>query len=277
MQDLVFVSSLPEPDVGKGRPGVPRSAFTKPTKRQPNRGLTADDPEFTCTICRKIKPMEENYRIRVKNGYRLAGRCRPCHLANQREANDRQAAKTRGPDYVLPVSKESLSPVTDGHRKCLDCDLIKLLSEFYVDKTVSSGYQSSCKACRSSARVARWESLTPEQRASIQAHQWTQWIWRFFQLTVDEYEAMLLAQGGVCAVCKQISDRRLCVDHDHSCCPGKRSCGKCVRQLLCTGCNFTIGGIERVGSVDPFGDYLARHARVCDSEVSVEEGLLILA
>jgi hypothetical protein len=221
--------------------------------------------------------MKENYRIKVKNGYRLAGRCRSCHLAKQREANDRQAAKTRGSTYVLPVSKQSLSPVIDDHRVCLSCNLLKSLLEFYADDTVSSGYQSSCKECRRYERNSKWASLTPEQRSAIQSQEWTRWIWRHFYLTVDEYESMLLAQGGVCAICKQISDRRLCVDHDHSCCPGKRSCGECVRQLLCTGCNFTIGGIERVGSVDPFGDYLARHARVCDSEVSVEESLLILA
>lgn len=34
------------------------------------------------------------------------------------------------------------------------------------------------------------------------------------------------------------------VDHDHGCCPGEKSCGQCVRGLVCNRCNMQIGQVE---------------------------------
>ena len=55
---------------------------------------------------------------------------------------------------------------------------------------------------------------------------------------------MLRDQCGLCAICElPFGDGRgaVHVDHDHSCCEGTRSCGSCIRGLLCRGCNQAIG------------------------------------
>ena len=65
-----------------------------------------------------------------------------------------------------------------------------------------------------------------------------------FGISLERYREMEQAQGGGCAICGHSPSEgspRLSVDHDHTCCPGKRSCGKCVRGLLCSDCNFGLG------------------------------------
>lgn len=34
------------------------------------------------------------------------------------------------------------------------------------------------------------------------------------------------------------------VDHDHACCNGGTSCGRCVRGILCSSCNMSLGHVE---------------------------------
>ncbi len=62
-----------------------------------------------------------------------------------------------------------------------------------------------------------------------------------YGLTVEEYESMYSAQGGVCAICGSPETvkgnggetKMLAIDHDHG--TGK------VRGLLCNNCNRAIG------------------------------------
>ena len=68
-----------------------------------------------------------------------------------------------------------------------------------------------------------------------------------YGLTSNQYDSILRAQSGTCAICLKpcLTGRRLAVDHDHSCCPGETSCGKCIRGLLSASCNFFVGRLEK--------------------------------
>jgi hypothetical protein len=76
-----------------------------------------------------------------------------------------------------------------------------------------------------------------------------------FHITIVDFDLMYEAQGGRCGICGKpgrgstrppgvSSPRRLAVDHDRRCCPGDKSCGKCIRGLLCGSCNPKIGFYE---------------------------------
>jgi hypothetical protein len=65
---------------------------------------------------------------------------------------------------------------------------------------------------------------------------------RIYGLSTDGYAELLVAQGGVCAICHQPETKvnrvtgyqhALSVDHDHS--------TGLVRGLLCSACNRAIG------------------------------------
>ena len=81
---------------------------------------------------------------------------------------------------------------------------------------------------------------------------------RRYGLRVEDLER-LLAFGCIAAVFGAASRcvGILSVDHDHSCCSGHRSCGRCVRGALCQGHNNALGHYE--SSLSWASKYLARH------------------
>lgn len=60
-----------------------------------------------------------------------------------------------------------------------------------------------------------------------------------YSLTPERLIEIVTAPCSICGSSEAIS-----VDHDHSCCPGETSCGKCVRGGLCSGCNLGLGAFR---------------------------------
>lgn len=60
----------------------------------------------------------------------------------------------------------------------------------------------------------------------------------------EHYARKLEEQQGLCAICGNPpkDSRRLSMDHDHRCCQDHviKSCGRCLRGLLCDRCNRAI-------------------------------------
>lgn len=73
-----------------------------------------------------------------------------------------------------------------------------------------------------------------------------------YGLTFEQFDAMLAAQGGRCKICGSTKPgqvnagpRGWHVDHDHACCnTRKRSCGRCIRGIICSRCNRAIGLLD---------------------------------
>lgn len=61
-----------------------------------------------------------------------------------------------------------------------------------------------------------------------------------YNLLPEEFDFKLKDQNGKCALCFKVFEN-YDVDHDHSCCSHRKTCGKCNRGLLCHGCNTALG------------------------------------
>lgn len=80
--------------------------------------------------------------------------------------------------------------------------------------------------------------------------------WKY-NLDASQFADLLRRQNGKCAICKVSVDEHSHIDHDHSCCAGVQSCGKCVRGVLCGLCNKGIGMFrESLANVEMAAKYL---------------------
>ncbi len=91
--------------------------------------------------------------------------------------------------------------------------------------------------CRTHVRARRKKASAARHEAHVA---------RTFSLPTGMYQKLYEAQGGLCAICGLTTgasgkSKRMPVDHDHKCCPGPTSCGKCIRGLVCGKCNEILG------------------------------------
>jgi hypothetical protein len=122
---------------------------------------------------------------------------------------------------------------------------------------------SKCRPCK-----ALWHQ---QRRAADPQYMRRKMLWTKYRLTIEQWENMHDAQLGRCATCllPLAEVTQVCVDHDHACCPGKQSCGKCLRKILCSSCNFALGHAKDNPEIlRRMISYLEEHSLVVHEEVS---------
>ena len=94
---------------------------------------------------------------------------------------------------------------------------------------------------KSSKYKTTWATYYEANRASILVRLRRNRLLAVYGITVEQYDAMVRKQRGVCAICKKKGKRKtgsvLYIDHCHR--TGR------TRGLLCAGCNTALGVLER--------------------------------
>lgn len=157
-------------------------------------------------------------------------------------------------------------------KKCATCGCDKSLFDYYAQRGGRFGKQASCKPCsldtnkhwhkanrdrvrerqrrhyhdgykldrKEQKRAAHYRDTSVRKRRRAESrlrHPHAQRAFdlkRNYGLTIEQYDALLASQGGLCAICKATpGNKRLAVDHNHE--------TGVVRGLLCDRCNPMIG------------------------------------
>jgi len=142
---------------------------------------------------------------------------------------------------------------------CRLCGETKSIADFYRATGTKDGHRGECKDC---ARKARRHWYLSNREISIKrAQEWRQnnreryeayrrfyrkthgerkkatdrrtYLKRVYGICPEEFDFLVVAQGGRCAICGKKDDHQLHIDHDHG--TGR------VRGLLCGSCNRAMG------------------------------------
>jgi len=163
-------------------------------------------------------------------------------------------------------------------KRCKRCGEVKSTDDFYKNPSGSDRLRPECKRCTAArraawyadnvatekARVKQWQQANAERvnaasrerrrspeakRAQRDGH-----LRRKYGITVEQYDAMLAAQGGVCAICGREPNPNISlhVDHDHE--------TGALRGLTCFRCNQAMGAFgEDPRLLRAAADYLLEH------------------
>lgn len=162
-----------------------------------------------CSRCGETKSLGEFYVVATgPSAGRVDSACKTCKIAIR---TARYAARKAG---LLPTESVSV-------QICRDCSQVKAVDQFGVDHARSNGLKAYCNPCVRN-----------------------RWLQTRYGISTVEYDAMLEAQSGVCAICGGVETalsnlgqiRPLAVDHDHA--------TGAIRGLLCDDCNVGLGRMK---------------------------------
>lgn len=185
-----------------------------------------------CNVCKSILPFDEFYHQDSSRGG-VIGTCKKCSRAKSRDRYSVESQK----------KQRLFCDVDNKIKTCTTCLKVLPFEQFSRAIRGAGGRRAKCKQCHKDYGI-RFGLLDPRSKHRKK-------IKYLYGLTLEQYDAMLVAQNGQCAICSKHMDKPH-VDHCHA--TGD------VRELLCRNCNHGIGNFkDNTEHLSRAIEYLARH------------------
>lgn len=130
---------------------------------------------------------------------------------------------------------------------CTKCHIEKPITEFHKDSGKKDGLRNDCKCC---AKVKAKQHYNSDP---LKAKDYN--LNRYYGISLDQFNQMLKAQNGRCAICGTAAPGgkgTWKVDHCHN--------SNKVRALLCNSCNVGIGHLKHsISTLEKAILYLSNH------------------
>ena len=165
-----------------------------------------------CSRCLLNKPTSDFYKDKTKkDGF--GSRCKLCAIEQAKE-------------WRINNTSRRNHLAQEWRKKNKDCINNRRRKWYHENESEVRSYQMA------------WRKKNPDNVRKS-------YLWTHYRITPEQFDVMLDLQDGRCAICRATEPGgrgEWHIDHDHECCPSnRRSCGKCIRALLCQRCNQGIG------------------------------------
>lgn len=125
------------------------------------------------------------------------------------------------------------------YKLCSRCGTLKRGSEFGRASAKADGKNPWCKGCCTVYR-SEWRRANPAKAKAARRR----CALAVYGVDQEWYDAKVVEQGNCCAICGgPPTEPTWSIDHDHRCCPGYPTCGRCNRGLTHSTCNMAIGAL----------------------------------
>lgn len=196
-----------------------------------------------CKQCAALKEDSEFHWQDQSRGIRKTT-CKSCRsTAKPKEWSDGRVCNQCG--KYKHSDEFSKHPTGAPIATCKPCRKVKYYLQRHPE--ISIGDVRSCNSCRQVKFVGEF----PRRKMHLDICKTClteQDINPVYSITNHRIQEIFAEQDGRCSICDRMFKPgkmdNYHIDHDHDCCPGQSSCGKCVRGLLCHHCNVGLGNFK---------------------------------